>query len=111
MVFNSGVGMPPGLIVMWSGLVVDIPAGWLLCDGTGGTPDLRARFIQGAAIGVDPGATGGSTAKTTAGHKHSDEVEQIGEGGAYNISTATIGGLAITDIRPLFYDLAFLISV
>ncbi len=36
------------IIVLWSGAVVDIPAGWALCDGNNGTPDLRDRFVIGA---------------------------------------------------------------
>ena len=40
--------VPPGVIVMWSGSFASIPAGWKLCDGSSGTPDLRNRFIVGA---------------------------------------------------------------
>lgn len=36
------------MIVIWSGAIVDIPAGWALCDGNNGTPDLRNKFIIGA---------------------------------------------------------------
>lgn len=43
----TGNGVPCGVIAMWSGSVNDIPAGWLLCDGSQGTPDLRGRFIAG----------------------------------------------------------------
>ena len=32
--------MPSRGIIMWSGTAADIPTGWALCDGTGGTPDL-----------------------------------------------------------------------
>lgn len=52
---------------MWHGLLVNIPDGFALCDGQNGTPDLRGRFIKGAAAGVDPGSTGGS-----ATHTHDD---------------------------------------
>ena len=45
---ESGFVMPRGGIIMWSGQVSDIPQGWVLCDGTKGTPDLRGRFIIGA---------------------------------------------------------------
>ena len=38
---------PDGMIMMWSGLASSIPYGWALCDGTGGTPDLRGRFVVG----------------------------------------------------------------
>ena len=64
----GGSSLPAGIIVMWSGLLANIPSGWLLCDGTGGTPDLRSRFIKGAAAGVDPGVTGGAATHTHAGH-------------------------------------------
>ena len=37
-----------GVILLWSGALVDIPAGWLLWDGTLGTPDLRDRFLVGS---------------------------------------------------------------
>ena len=47
--------VPPGVIVMWSGSVGSIPAGWKLCDGTSSTPDLRDRFIVGS--GTDSGGT------------------------------------------------------
>ena len=67
--------VPQGVIVMWSGILASIPEGWALCDGNNGTPDLRDRFILGAAAGEAPGATGGShTKKLTAaelpGHTH-----------------------------------------
>jgi len=35
-------------IILWSGAIVDIPAGYVLCDGNNGTPDLRDKFIVGA---------------------------------------------------------------
>ena len=41
----EGDGVPTGGIIMWSGY--DVPNGWLLCDGTEGTPDLRDRFVLG----------------------------------------------------------------
>lgn len=44
---------------MWHGLLVDIPNGWALCDGSNGTPDLRDRYVRGSSDGVDPGGTGG----------------------------------------------------
>jgi hypothetical protein len=34
-------------IVMWSGLIADIPYGWALCDGDNNTPDLRGKFMVG----------------------------------------------------------------
>ena len=37
-----------GVIAAWSGTIASIPAGWVLCDGANGTPDLRDKFIVGA---------------------------------------------------------------
>jgi hypothetical protein len=53
--------VPSGTIAMWSGPANAVPEGWLICDGTKGTPDLRERFIRGAAIDKDPlpGSSGG----------------------------------------------------
>jgi hypothetical protein len=37
-----------GMIMMWSGTIATIPSGWVLCNGSNGTPDLRNRFVIGA---------------------------------------------------------------
>ena len=37
-----------GMIMMWSGTIATIPTGWVLCNGSNSTPDLRNRFIIGA---------------------------------------------------------------
>ncbi len=47
-----------GIIVMWSGIIDNIPDGWILCDGQNGTPDLRSRFIVGASRSGATLATG-----------------------------------------------------
>ena len=67
----SGAGVIPsaniptsfvaGMIMLWSGAIVNIPAGWLLCDGTSGTPNLRDRFVVGAGSTYAVAGTGGST--------------------------------------------------
>lgn len=58
--------VPSGFIGMWSGSAASIPAGWRLCDGTGGTPNLRDRFIVGAGASYSPGVTGGTVTQTPA---------------------------------------------
>ena len=40
--------IPHGVITLWSGSIATVPSGWVLCDGSNGTPDLRNRFVVGA---------------------------------------------------------------
>ena len=63
-------GIPSGVITMWSGSIASIPSGWLLCDGTNSTPDLRNRFVVGAGNIYAVGATGGSANATLVSHNH-----------------------------------------
>ena len=53
-----------GMLIGWAGPLERIPGGWLLCDGTQGTPDLRDRYLLGAAPKQPVGETGGSNAAT-----------------------------------------------
>jgi len=53
--------IPTGMIMMWAGAVSQIPAGWFLCDGGNGTPNLRGLFVVGAGPGSYPvGEKGGA---------------------------------------------------
>jgi len=56
-----------GLICLWSGAIVDIPAGWSLCDGGNGRPDLRNRFVIGAGDTYAPDETAPTNVATDAG--------------------------------------------
>jgi hypothetical protein len=66
----SGSVIPSGVIVMWSGSQSTIPAGWKLCDGTSGTPNLRDRFVIGAGSAYNVAATGGSANAVVVSHSH-----------------------------------------
>ena len=66
-----------GIIVIWVGLIGNIPAGWRLTDGTNGTPDLRNRFVIAAGSTYAVNAIGGS-----ANHTHT--------------ITGTTGGTSLT---------------
>lgn len=67
-------GAPSGLIAMWSGSIATIPAGWLLCNGTSGTPDLRNRFVVGAGSTYAVADTGGSADAIVVSHTHTATV-------------------------------------
>ena len=92
--------MPTGGIIIWSGSAAAIPTGWLLCDGTNGTPNLRDRFVVGAGSTYAVGATGGSVTVTLSqanlpAHTHSVSITSGGEsvGHTHSGSTGTTGGL------------------
>jgi hypothetical protein len=59
-----------GMIMLWSGSSASIPSGWLLCDGSSSTPDLRNRFVVGATSTYAVGATGGSADAIVVAHTH-----------------------------------------
>lgn len=41
-------GVPSGAILMWSGNYTNVPAGFAVCDGANGTPNLQGLFVVGA---------------------------------------------------------------
>jgi hypothetical protein len=63
-----------GMIMLWSGSSATIPSGWLLCDGSNSTPDLRNRFVVGATSTYAVGATGGSANAIVVSHNHTATV-------------------------------------
>lgn len=46
--------LPTGTVMAWNGSSNAVPAGYALCDGSHGTPDLRDRFVLGAGNGTQP---------------------------------------------------------
>jgi hypothetical protein len=67
-----------GMIMLWSGSSATIPSGWLLCDGSNSTPDLRNRFVVGATSTYAVGATGGSADAIVVSHTHTATVTDPG---------------------------------
>lgn len=122
--------VPVGGIIMYSGLVGDLPTNWNLCDGTSGTPDLRGRFVVGAEGTYSQGDTGGADSVTlgatqlpdhnhivpgqvgTSSLDHSDDgrfAGSAGGAGQFNILAPQSGvnGQAHEN-RPPYYALAFI---
>jgi hypothetical protein len=90
-------GVPSGAIMLWSGSIASIPSGWLLCNGSSGTPDLRDRFIVGAGTTYAVNATGGSANATLVSHTHTASVTDPGHLHTYTRGgTDTVSGGGIT---------------
>ena len=53
--------LPLNLVMVWTGSIASIPAGWQLCDGTNGSPNLKDKFVIGAGNLYTTGTTGGAT--------------------------------------------------
>lgn len=53
-----------GFVSLFYGALQDIPAGWVVCDGQNGTPDMRGRVPVGAGGQYALGATGGADSVT-----------------------------------------------
>lgn len=74
--------LPVGSIVLWN--TATPPSGWQICNGTGGTPDLRDYFIVGSESTYNQNQTGGNstlTMSTANMHTHS-----------HNLTTSSTGG-------------------
>lgn len=72
--------LPIGSIIMWYKATSSRPAGWEVCDGNNGTPDLRGRFIIGASIDADRTTSGETThvhtnSATVAGGAHTHDIK------------------------------------
>jgi len=110
--------MISGGIIIWSGAIVNIPSGFVLCNGANGTPDLRDKFIAGAGSTYAVGANGGNVNHTHTftgdGHAHT-----INPGGAiqiganYDSNTASQVAAGTTDAEnglPPYYALAYIMK-
>jgi hypothetical protein len=94
----GGGFIPTGGIIIWSGAANAIPTGWLLCNGSNGTPDLRNRFVVGAGSTYAVGATGGSADAIVVSHTHTASVSDSGHthGLNYFTDSATSGGAPVS---------------
>lgn len=115
-----GGGFPIGGIIMWSGTVA--PAGWAICNGQNGTPNLTDRFIVGAGSSYSVTNSGGSKDAVVVQHSHTGtddgsfaahrhqyllddntqgyepSVDNIRIGGCINNGGANGGGCLVSDL-------------
>ena len=80
---DGSTGLPDDAIILWDDST--LPSGFAFCDGNNGTPDLRDKFIRGAAPAGNAGGTGGASTHThDMPHTHSET--------AHGHSSASSGG-------------------
>lgn len=118
--------MVPGMIMLWYGNHASIPSGWHTCDGTMGTPDLRAKFVMAAHVDTHPfyppGQTGGAYSHdhdfTGDGHSHGfipgTFVENVSPAGDIDHGTATTPAQGTTDAEshiPAYHALVYIMKL
>ena len=128
------VAVPTGCILIWSGAANAIPSGFVLCNGSNGTPDLRGKFVVGYHDGngdYDVGDTGGAETVTLTvaqipSHKHDTNIDgqhvipggggssyPYGGAGTYAsrlFSMDNTGGGGAHENRPPFYALCYIMK-
>lgn len=110
-----------GMIILWSGAIDDLPAGWAYCDGTLGTPNLKNRFVVGASAAKPVDGTGGANSHnhtfTSDVHYHGIPLEQGLNAGTdfqsenYTGSEAVTGTTNSESHLPLWYALAYIMKL
>jgi len=134
--FALANGIPSGSIVLWSGSIASIPSGWVICDGTNSTPDLRNRFIVGAGSTYAVAATGGTADAIVVSHTHTindpghfhsinaggNASNSLNSGGTVNLASSNTGtevtGITINSAGssgtnanlPPYYALAYIMK-
>jgi hypothetical protein len=87
---TSDTAVPVGGIVMWDDAIADAPSGFALCNGSGGTIDLRDKFVYGASADGDIGDTGGAET-----HVHGNA--SSGNAGTHSHTASLTSGAADSD--------------
>lgn len=106
------------IICLWSGAIVDIPAGWVICDGNNDTPDLRDAFVVGAgllyAVDEEGGSVDHTHTFTSNTHKHTlGAGGDISVGGNFSDDTTEEVVTGTTDAEdniPPYYALAYIMK-
>ena len=112
-------GMSPffrRMIIPYKGSIASIPTGWVFCNGSNGTPDLRDRFIVCAKqddggvakSNVDGGlkASGGAADQPPKTGDNPDDVSNVTVTGAEDVAGPSHGH----DFVPPFYALAYIMK-
>lgn len=74
-----------GDIVLWLGASASLPVGWVLCNGSNGTPDMRDRFFKHNSTATTT-STGGSNTHTHASESHTHTIPSHTHTGSLGMS-------------------------
>jgi hypothetical protein len=95
---------PSGGIIIWSGSAASIPTGWVLCNGSNSTPDLRDKFVVGAGSTYAVGNTGGSANAIVVSHTHTATVTDPSHNHTFSSPTsyleAAVAGAGTNPLGP-----------
>jgi len=108
-----------GIIYGWTGNPVYVPDGFVICDGSNGTPDLRDRFIVGALSTYGVGEKNGVTVHVhtfrSDSHMHTRPAGDVVQSGTARDKDANLridtGTTDPADHTPPFYALCFLMKL
>jgi hypothetical protein len=124
--------IPRGIIVMWYGQWWEVPAGWTLCNGTNGAPNLQDKFIVGAGNEYWIGREGGAkevtlTTEQMPSHNHrfygpygtrgniADNGNRISAMDIWTLTdqnqTTLTGGNQAHENRPPYYALFYIMKL
>jgi microcystin-dependent protein len=121
--------LPKGIIVAWNGDVA--PAGWALCNGQNGTPDLQDKFVLSKAPNTYIGKKGGNWKVTLSVDNLPAHNHEFGVGGGNDKQggnqgttegltcdncqikawTKYTGGNVPFEISPPYYVLAYIMKL
>ena len=59
--FGNKRYIPSKAVVMWSGSIASIPVGWVLCNGSNGTPNLEDKFTMASTNSIETELTTGGS--------------------------------------------------
>ncbi len=111
--------LPTGIITLWYGSIASIPAGWVICDGNNGTPNLKNKFIVGAgdtyAVDDTGGAVNHNHGFTGDGHTHDIEFGAFMDAGSgFSLTTNSVNATGTTDngsSLPPYHALAYIMKL
>lgn len=116
--------VPIGGIIMWFGVIADIPSNYTHCNGLLGSPDMRDLFVRSASGSFPPHSTGGSREHTHTftgdGHEHGVgaqlSIHGPGSENAWDadISSSTDAAAGTTNLangEPPYYNLVYMMRI